>query len=338
MSSSRVSCTLLQVSNVVTKHLLEPIGSSTPKFSSVTAHEQSFRAGSECNIVCPAQASPTPAFRLESPPHLLILAPIGTSAPRFSIESKTSSLVRSSEKGLSLSCSAQSSPVPSFRFVWLWLEPVGTCEGWEKSITCNWGDLTVVPIALLHSFGTPRWVCLMFGLGQKSSTEARAASLPVSVTGPAGTPSAQCQLGIFLCTFHTLNTARAPHIHHLSSFCSSVDILEPIGGSVPKASSNIDPATTISVSSHHSLTCPVQASPRPSFRWCGSHSPPLSSPHWGRRHHHATISRRSLHWDNFSELGTNTRLSLCDRITHFIPVSSPRLLAVTSLVSGSSPG
>ena len=47
----------------------------------------------------------------------LILDPIGTSAPKFSIESKTSSLVRDSVKSLSLSCSAQSSPVPYFRFV-----------------------------------------------------------------------------------------------------------------------------------------------------------------------------------------------------------------------------
>ena len=47
----------------------------------------------------------------------LILDPIGTSAPKFSIESKTSSLVRDSLKSLSLSCSAQSSPVPTFRLV-----------------------------------------------------------------------------------------------------------------------------------------------------------------------------------------------------------------------------
>ena len=43
---------------------LEPIGSSLPKFSSVTAHEQSFHVEQGLNLICPAQASPTPAFRL----------------------------------------------------------------------------------------------------------------------------------------------------------------------------------------------------------------------------------------------------------------------------------
>ena len=42
-------------------------------------------------------------------------APVGTSAPKFSVESKTSSLVRQSNSALGLSCNAQASPKPSFR-------------------------------------------------------------------------------------------------------------------------------------------------------------------------------------------------------------------------------
>ena len=42
-------------------------------------------------------------------------APVGTSAPKFSVESKTSSLVRQSYDALALSCNAQAFPKPSFR-------------------------------------------------------------------------------------------------------------------------------------------------------------------------------------------------------------------------------
>ena len=47
----------------------------------------------------------------------------------------------------------------------------------------------------------------------------------------------------------------------------SLNTLEPIGLSAPQASSNVDPAVRVTVLSEHSLTCPVQAAPSPTFRW-----------------------------------------------------------------------
>ena len=47
-------------------------------------------------------------------------------------------------------------------------------------------------------------------------------------------------------------------------------LIEPIGGSQPKTSSNVDPSASVAELSQHSLTCPVQGSPKPSYRW--SHS------------------------------------------------------------------
>ena len=61
-------------------------------------------------------------------------------------------------------------------------------------------------------------------------------------------------------------TCPTRHSPPLMPACT-VNILEPIGSSLPKASSNVDPTVTVSVLSEHSLTCPVQAAPRPSFRW-----------------------------------------------------------------------
>ena len=45
------------------------------------------------------------------------LEPIGGSAPKFSAESTISNLVRKVTTDLTLSCPAQGSPIPSFRFV-----------------------------------------------------------------------------------------------------------------------------------------------------------------------------------------------------------------------------
>ena len=46
-------------------------------------------------------------------------------------------------------------------------------------------------------------------------------------------------------------------------------IPEPIGGSPPKASSNVDPVVLVLHQSEQSLTCPVQGSPKPSYRYYG---------------------------------------------------------------------
>ena len=45
------------------------------------------------------------------------IEPVGGSAPKFPIESRTSDMRRSSRRTLSLSCPAQGSPSPSFRLI-----------------------------------------------------------------------------------------------------------------------------------------------------------------------------------------------------------------------------
>ena len=58
-----------------------------------------------------------------------LIEPVGGSAPKFPIESRTSDMSRSSARTLSLSCPAQGSPSPSFRFIscqkYFLSEPVG---------------------------------------------------------------------------------------------------------------------------------------------------------------------------------------------------------------------
>ena len=53
--------------------------------------------------------------------------------------------------------------------------------------------------------------------------------------------------------------------HFLTSLTRS-SLIEPIGGSQPKTSSNVDPAVSVDHLSPHSLTCPVQGSPKPAYR------------------------------------------------------------------------
>ena len=57
-----------------------------------------------------------------------LLEPVGGSPPKFSLETKTLTMERVSEDPLSLSCPAQGSPVPAYRFVALrfpFSEPIG---------------------------------------------------------------------------------------------------------------------------------------------------------------------------------------------------------------------
>ena len=187
----------------------------------------------------------------------LILDPIGTSAPKFSIESKTSSLVRDSVKSLSLSCSAQSSPVPTFRFV----------RDSGPLAPVEWTPLT------LHSLSAPLCSSEAWGwTALRSRGSVDFLSVPSVVVGNN-------------LQFKQLTPRVAQHTSHLPL---TVLVPEPIGTSLPKASSNVDPAVRVSVSSEHSLTCPVQASPRPSFRWeceiCGAEPPHATQPtHYSQR-------------------------------------------------------
>ena len=68
------------------------------------------------------------------------LEPIGGSAPKFSAESTISNLVRKVTTDLTLSCPAQGSPIPSFRFVTsnlLWIKFRTNWKFIAKVFNCN---------------------------------------------------------------------------------------------------------------------------------------------------------------------------------------------------------
>ena len=79
------------------------------------------------DLICPAQGSPVPAHRFVHPSRSSLAEPVGGSAPKFSTDLTTSGVKRSSNAPFSLSCPAQGSPVPAYRFylILVFSEPVG---------------------------------------------------------------------------------------------------------------------------------------------------------------------------------------------------------------------
>ena len=79
------------------------------------------------DMICPAQGSPVPAHRFVHPSRSSLAEPVGGSAPKFSTDLTTSGVKRSSNAPFSLSCPAQGSPVPAYRFylILVFSEPVG---------------------------------------------------------------------------------------------------------------------------------------------------------------------------------------------------------------------
>ena len=142
MSSSRLALASFQVRSPLSVCSAEPIGGSAPKFSLETKFSGLDRKLSDpFSLSCPAQGSPVPSYRFElcystefwhdcsrgSHPtsnsqtvtqcNILLLEPIGGSSPKFSYDSKSSTLFRTMGQAFSLSCPAQGSPVPSYRLV-----------------------------------------------------------------------------------------------------------------------------------------------------------------------------------------------------------------------------
>ena len=99
---------------------VEPIGSAKPKFASkLDSLTFTKYLSNGIALTCPAQGSPIPAFRLVELhfENSKFLEPIGGASPKFSHESKTSSLFKSNGESISLACPAQAFPVPAFRLV-----------------------------------------------------------------------------------------------------------------------------------------------------------------------------------------------------------------------------
>ena len=89
-----------------------------PKFSSVAIEQILARNQVAIALTCPAQSSPVPAFRYSVFINLAIniLEPIGGSAPKF-VSGATENLVKQQLHSVSLTCSAQASPTPNFRYL-----------------------------------------------------------------------------------------------------------------------------------------------------------------------------------------------------------------------------
>ncbi len=98
--------------------LPEPIGGSKPKFSqeseSLTFTKSS---GGKLALLCPAQGSPIPSYRLECflSAIVIVAEPIGGAKPKFSQKTETLAFTEMKGTELGLLCPAQASPVPSFR-------------------------------------------------------------------------------------------------------------------------------------------------------------------------------------------------------------------------------
>ena len=100
--------------------LAEPVGGSAPKFSTdLTTSGVKRSSDAAFSMSCPAQGSPVPAYRLYLKPvlTLVFIEPVGGSSPKFSTDVTRSDVQRSSFASFSLSCPAQGSPVPAFRFL-----------------------------------------------------------------------------------------------------------------------------------------------------------------------------------------------------------------------------
>ena len=200
-----------------------------------------------------------------------ISAPIGTSAPKFSVESKTSSLLRESYKSLSLGCNAQSSPLPAFRLDCLFYPDRLFWLPAQCLLPTNIQDHYIVIIH--HDLEPIGGSAPIFSLGLKSSTVEKPSSLPFSLSCPAqGFPVPSFRLdNCYDINWYsdTLMLAKGAHCRTGWKCKYILQIPEPIGGSPPKASSNVDPVVMVLHQSEQSLACPVQGSPKPSYRYYG---------------------------------------------------------------------
>ena len=69
-------------------------------------------------LSCPAQGAPVPAFRFANFKIDMFTEPVGGSPPKFSDNSKISSVDSQNGRYSTLLCPAQGSPVPAFRSIY----------------------------------------------------------------------------------------------------------------------------------------------------------------------------------------------------------------------------
>jgi hypothetical protein len=99
--------------------LPDPVGAKAPSFSSDAKSSSYTRAeGNGFGLLCLAQGYPAPAFRLvlRNYTEKIIADPVGSKAPKFTLDTHTLSFTRHSSQGFALLCQAQGFPVPSFRW------------------------------------------------------------------------------------------------------------------------------------------------------------------------------------------------------------------------------
>ena len=101
--------------------LLEPIGSAPPMVQSKKINLLDLEQSSSMALICPAQGSPIPAFRLAFffviyKQIITFLEPIGKAAPKFTSDLTSQAFFREKGSTTALICAAQGSPIPSTRF------------------------------------------------------------------------------------------------------------------------------------------------------------------------------------------------------------------------------
>ena len=138
-------------------NILDPIGSSLPKLSSVSIEVKVSKQSTPLSMGCQAQGHPIPNFRYDIKLFIYFLEPVGSSLPKFSSTSNSLGNFDIDEQSTyNLNCPAQGSPAPNFRwdnFLFLFLDPVGS-SGPKFSTSADSATFTI-PSKIAHSLTCP---------------------------------------------------------------------------------------------------------------------------------------------------------------------------------------
>jgi hypothetical protein len=151
---------------------------------------------------------------------------VGSSAPKFSQETSGLQLVRLLHHSLALTCPAQGSPIPSFRYIVL-----------NKGLSI---------------------ICVPYFLKQKQGT----------LTHHRIEIFQKSQISLTFAAFSPFISEPSWHSYVLTVIKIGFILLEPVGSSPPKFSSENDGSKLIRLSGTAvALSCLAQASPAPNFRY-----------------------------------------------------------------------
>lgn len=170
---------------------IEPIGSVSPK---INTHDRfsllDARIGSNINLLCPAQAYPTPVFRwgsfkaivfvlsvdkfakfffrislgclqyLNIHNLLLVTEPVGSVSPKKNTGDDIKVIAAAQGRNIGILCPAQAYPTPVFRYetcdnIWLVFECVSICLFWIALLVFkffHWVDISYLLINIIRAY------------------------------------------------------------------------------------------------------------------------------------------------------------------------------------------